>query len=567
MTSFPSQPRVRKLTEDELYPERAQQVAAQICVVAVEKTREYIHRALRNVGVSKKKPKSRKDYNAERKRDFRAQRTPLPRSQPRYARGDNKVYVDTTVTETIVSPRVSALLTRVVELRQGLSDSLVQLNLQDRLIGDDGIKELSGTIKGMNLRSLCLTNNRISDKGLRVLIDCLRDCFCLEELYLNNNCIEDAIEHLHHHFVCFSLLRLLNLCRNKLTRKSFLYLGKILSAETKPANSNLSTLLLGGNPNLNTGSRILLSFLFYHDSSPMRKLDFAESSLGDTSLQAIAVYVLLSRQLESLNISRNPFTAISTKTLFSDAVRFNNSLKDLSVYLCDLPKEIHAWVGQSPVNSNEWIEDTELLFRVNGIVSRCRRDAVNESLNGSYGASESLNMIVLSHSDVVSTWYRLQALRSNSDDPNTVPEITDTNLFTEVLLDEAEYCLGLYPDTSDMKLRQEVAQAKTMIEDSLVSEEDLEQIKTTLVREIGESHSQHSSFATDGHLLFRYYDSYPSVAYVHFTAEVYVPYLNGLIKRTLEADAIAAAAQAKMEKRRRKDLVRARRRQLALTNR
>ena len=566
MTSFPSQTRLRKLTEDELYPERAQQVAAQICVVAVEKTREYISRALRNVGVSKKKPKSRKDYNAERKRDFRAQRTPLPRSQPRFARRDNKVYVDTTVTETVVSPRVSALLTRVVELRQGLSDSLVQLNLQDRLIGDDGIKELSGTIKGMNLRSLCLTNNRISDKGLSVLIDCLRDRFCLEELYLNNNCIEDAIEHLHHHFVCFSSLRVLNLCRNKLTHKSFLHLGKVLSAEMRPANNNLSTLLLGGNPNLNMGSRILLSILFYHDSSPVRRLDFAESSLGDTSLQSIAVYVLLSRQLESLNISRNQFTANSTKTLFSDAVRFNKSLKDLSVYLCDIPKEIHAWVGQSPVNSDEWIEDTELLFRVNGIVSRCRRDAVNESLDGSYVASESSNMIVLSHSDVVSTWYRLQALRSKSDDI-TISEITDSKLFTEALLDEAEYCLGLYPDTSDMKLRQEVAQAKTMIKDSLVSEEDLEQIKTTLVREIGESHSQHSNFAIDGHLLFRYYDSYQSVAYVHFTAEVYVPYLNGLIKRTLEADAIAAAAQANIEKKRRKDLVRARRRQLALTNR
>ena len=283
------------------------------------------------------------------------------------------------------------------------------------------------------------------------------------------------------------------------------------------------------------------------------------------SLQAIAVYVLLSRNIESLNISRNTFTEISTKELFSDAVLFNKSLKELAVYLCDLPKDICGRIGSLTQDDSEWVSNTELLLKVNGIVGRCRRDAQHESLNGAYNASESSRVIVLSQSDILAAWHRLLALKRESG--QTVVDIQDPEQIMGLLLDSAEHCLSMHTDSSDSGLAQAVARAKEMIGDSSFSDKNYyDHIKEVLVHEIGDLHRQHSDFAADGHLLFRFYNSYSSVAYIHFMVELYMPHLSGMIKGAIEADAIAAAAQTKIEKKRRKDLIRARRRQLALAS-
>ena len=552
-TRFDQQGNEWDSNETDLYPERAQQIAAQICILAVEKTREYISKAIRNIRSIQKKPKSKREYNSERKRDFRANRSTVSLALRNFVKRETRVFVDAPEEKSAVSPRIEVLRSKILEQVRSFGDALLKLDLRDQRLGDDGGRELSIALRGLRLQSLCLTNNNITDVGMRALIESTRSCGTLEEIYLNNNSLRDAVEYLMEHYAYFSSLRLLNLSSNELTHRSFLCLGRIVSLEMHPLNCNLSTLLLGGNTHLNQGIRILLSFLFCNPHSSVSKLALADSNIGDMSLQAIAAYVFLSKGLKSLNISRNMFTSMPTKRLFLKAVRHNQSLEHLAVFLCDLPSDVTDWVGRSP-DEEEWIGDTDLVFKVNGIICKCENDALQEKLIASASEIAVQKHLIFSMSDVVKRWDSLQA----ELDASSESEQTAAMKIISILFNAAEFCASLDLGSPAIDLGQTICELRGNTASSALSSESYDKISQQLINEIGSAFINSPDFSVGGHLLLLTHRFSPSVAYVYFMSDLYVSHLESLTKKAIEKKTIATAVNAKQEKKRRKDLVRSR---------
>ena len=84
---------------------------------------------------------------------------------------------------------------RALEECLNLSRTIKELNLTGNNMGDDGIeiviKALSSK-KRQSLNNLCLSNNRITSAGCKMVCEFIKKCHSLEELHISNNDIDNV---------------------------------------------------------------------------------------------------------------------------------------------------------------------------------------------------------------------------------------------------------------------------------------------------------------------------------------------------------------------------------------
>jgi hypothetical protein len=170
------------------------------------------------------------------------------------------------------------------------------------------LSTLLNNISGCSLECLLLTNNRITDHGMKILALKIRSFHFLHTLYLNQNEFTDEGLHLLFHNDYFSsTLRILNLSFNQLGKMSAWSIGRMF-APGKIAD--LEELSIGGQVNhhhcLDDFFISLVPHLLYPGARSLKKLDISSSGLSLNGLSALITLIAWTPTIEILNMSRIP---------------------------------------------------------------------------------------------------------------------------------------------------------------------------------------------------------------------------------------------------------------------
>jgi hypothetical protein len=163
-------------------------------------------------------------------------------------------------------------------------------------------------LSGCSLEVLILTNNKITDEGLKILASKIRSYRSLHTLYLNQNQFtDDGIEVLFHNDHFSSTLQILNLSYNQLGRTSAWAIGRMFA----PGKIvNLEELYIGGQVNYHHSIDpffiSLVPHLLYPGARRLKKLDISSSGLSLDGLSALITLIAWTPSLEILNMSRIP---------------------------------------------------------------------------------------------------------------------------------------------------------------------------------------------------------------------------------------------------------------------
>jgi hypothetical protein len=258
------------------------------------------------------------------------------------------------------------------------SSLLVENTITDVVLSDNGIRDkaivtLAPTLITTNtLRRLDLSDNKITSEGAMILFNALRRNVGLRHICLRNNALDDEGEEYYHQSIAllpesnlqrphFELTPSLQLSPYKIIIKVSKALKPFLELNTYIEEIDLSQNDIGGST---------ISVLSYSLSSPTSKLkalglswcsisdahawEIAESLKGNMSLEkldlswnivglrsisALAESMLTNVTLKSLNISNNKRVGGLSAVLLNSVVRFNRTLKELTLDGCPLGKK------------------------------------------------------------------------------------------------------------------------------------------------------------------------------------------------------------------------------------
>ena len=509
------------------------QVVAQSCILAVQKTVQWIEKAKLNVGWIQKSlnSKSKKDYNHQRKRDF--QRIKYYGSAGKY-RGrispeDEKV----SGTERSQPAELNHLVSEIIDQFRGSGnilsnfDCTLSIHLTNQNIGDEGLITIAGAIKQrIPLKCFVLSGNRITDKGFSALTAIFDYCNELEELLLQDNELIHAVEALHKAQRLIPKLRLLNLGLNPLSTKSFYHLGAFIAFT--PVNF---TLFIGMIPNANIGVRILVSFLFSESpiSFNLEALHVPQCNLDEDSLNALSVLLLLQPSLKLLDLNRNPFPTASSKAFFLKAFGFSSYTQEVATAYCGLP-QVHHGVS-TPRFAINWEEEIDFAFSIASAINVCHieKEKELESFTAFCLENRPAHSYATHLNDVVEKWrvykddvqHDVEKMNgregSKSDAYDTVLTLIHA---VEVCLEQSRRTVTYYTDAlkeAGVHAVIEAMQLHLVDGGSALMNSEL----NTLQRLIGTTHLSSEAFQNAEGLLFATRRNNLCLAYVHFITQIY----------------------------------------------
>lgn len=259
---------------------------------------------------------SKQDLNKDIKRDFRFVKTgQYRRSSQRYKDdilGESQYRRDEYESSFFRDYQATALrdINRTIQPHLMAYEHVKTIDLSGQLQQDSTqmLTELVSNIAGCPLEVLVLSNNKITDDGLKILATKIRSFRYLHTLYLNHNQFtDDGIESLFHSDHFSSTLRILNIAFNKLGKTAAWSIGRMF-APGKIAD--LEELSIGGQVNyyhsIDHFFISLIPHLIYPGARKLKKLDISASGLSVDGIAALITLIGWTTSIEILNMSRIP---------------------------------------------------------------------------------------------------------------------------------------------------------------------------------------------------------------------------------------------------------------------
>lgn len=190
-----------------------------------------------------------------------------------------------------IGSRGANALAKVLETNTGL----LSLNLAFTFIGDEEVIALAKALKNTNLQKLDLSNNRISDNGLKALLEALKSSRTLKELSLNS--IAMSIEGM-----------------------------RTLAQEV--ANSTLLKLYIGGNHIGDDGAQLFAEAL--KSNRYLTEMQLWRNDIMSSGAKAIAKALKSNSVLQSLDLRMNEIEQEGAMA-FSDVLKHDNALQELFI--------------------------------------------------------------------------------------------------------------------------------------------------------------------------------------------------------------------------------------------
>lgn len=217
--------------------EYIEQLAAQISCLAVKIPEAIIMEACKKAYVLLLvPPKSKYEYNNERKRDVKVCKAKVEvvaavsaaieqSNQSVYG----QLYADPSLYVRHYQLKSYKKLIKDLDPRYTTFERVQKIDLGDQQIGDQGLEALCNGLRSSPVEVISLINCDISDDGLcNSFSGLMRSLFELKELYLNQNKFGDrGIESLFRDDTYSRSLRLINISRNTFTSKAALYVGSM----------------------------------------------------------------------------------------------------------------------------------------------------------------------------------------------------------------------------------------------------------------------------------------------------------------------------------------------------
>jgi len=202
---------------------------------------------------------------------------------------------------------------------------LVELNLMDNIIDDDGAKMIADALKiNQSLEALGLSWNNIGDCGTKMIANALKFNQSLELLNLGGNKIGDVgatmiaeVLKVNHS------LRSLDLISNKIGDDG----AKEIAGALK-INVELRSLYLINNKILNDGARMIADALIVNHS--LKVLDLSYNKVADDGAKHFADAIKVNHKLETLGLGGNNIGDDGAKEI-AEAMKINHCLKSLNL--------------------------------------------------------------------------------------------------------------------------------------------------------------------------------------------------------------------------------------------
>jgi hypothetical protein len=367
--------------------ERAEQLAAQISIIAVSIPHEAINAGiLKSIVVWRENRKTKAQWNAERKRDVQMMKK---------AEGDGKgggsggggggleggKYGDLEYSDPhpyLRTYNYSAFREAIKGLHPKRSDfhAIRCIDFAGQLLGDERLMEMCSGLRRCPVTVLNMSYNQITDRGMEELAGSLRSMSRLEDLMLaGNNFSDKGVQYIFEHNTYSPTMRKIDLSCNVLGPKTAYFLGLMFSPERPSA---LESLFLGGRVGRrgwgNDFLRVLIEQLTRPNTRPIRRLSIPFAALSADGIHSLAAFVACTQSLEVLNITKNTLAEPASQNALRHALRVNRSLKEFYYRQSGLTKNqrdalLFAFQSRFEVT---WHEKMDVALRTGRELHRCQ---------------------------------------------------------------------------------------------------------------------------------------------------------------------------------------------------
>jgi hypothetical protein len=336
-------PDIVALANQEREDQFCAQVAALSCTVSLEATRKGIHNYIIN---TRKRPKTKYEYNQERVRDFRVGKQVVTPATTEEVADDLEMYGKASyfLLQTDPVPFVRNYQYDVIRETIKMLDpshshfrDIIKVDISNQVVGDARFEELCAGIRRSSLKILNVSGNKLSNGAMQALAGVLRSMHYLEELSIARNKVTDeGIGELFSDKAYPSSLKVLDITFNQVGSLSAFYIGNMFKKER---NCRLECLRLGGRLGRKGWGDEFVKVVFCavvdHGLKMLKKLSLSDACLTSVGLDCVSALLVCDLVvLEELNISKNEFTEARSRTNFLNALRLNKSLKQLFIREC-----------------------------------------------------------------------------------------------------------------------------------------------------------------------------------------------------------------------------------------
>jgi len=364
--------------------ERAEQLAAQISIIAVSIPHEAINAGiLKSIVVWRENRKTKAQWNSERKRDVQMMKKSEGGSKVSGGGGglEGGKYGDLEYSDPhpyLRTYNYSAFLEAIKGLHPKRSDfhAIRCIDFAGQLLGDERLMEMCSGLRRCPVTVLNLSYNQITDRGLEELAGSLRSMSRLEDLMLAGNSFSDkGVQYIFEHNTYSSTMRKIDLSCNVLGPKTAYFLGLMFSPERPSA---LESLFLGGRVGRrgwgNDFLRVLIEQLTRPNTRPIRRLSIPFAALSADGIHSLAAFVASTQSLEVLNITKNTLAEPTSQNALRHALRVNRSLKEFYYRQSGLTRKqrdalLFAFQSRFQVT---WHEKMEVALRTGRELHRCQ---------------------------------------------------------------------------------------------------------------------------------------------------------------------------------------------------
>lgn len=336
------------------------QVAALSCEISLSATKKGIQNFILN---TRKKPKTKYEYNQERVRDFRVGKEVLQATVDEVAddleqNGKASYFLLQTDPPPFVrnyQHRVFEDTLKMLNRQHPHYHNIERLDLSNQLIGDRRFVDACDAIAKSSIKTLNLSGNKLSNDGMVSLSVVLRSMHVLTDLNLSRNKIsDDGIGHLFSDTTYSATLKHLDVSFNTINATGAYYMVSIFRGDRQCC---LESLTLGGKVGLKGWGdefiKVLMSGVIETGVKKLRRLSIADAGLSEVGLDCLTALLCCDDTvLEVLNVSKNSFASHISRTHFLNALRLNKSVREVFIRECGF-REVQAEQILSVVRGND----------------------------------------------------------------------------------------------------------------------------------------------------------------------------------------------------------------------
>ena len=347
--------------------ERDEQYIAQIAGLSCETALNAIKKGISAYIInSRKRPKTKYEYNQERVRDFRVGKIGpgdvVPATVDEVAddleqHGKASYFLLQTDPVPFVRNYKYDVIKETISMlhpKHPHFKSIVRVDISNQLIGDERFNDLCDVLNRSFIKVLNISGNKLSNAAMKSFSAMQRSMHHLEELNVSRNKITDeGIQSLCSDDTYSTSLQKLDATFNALGPYSALHLGTMFRDERRCA---LHSLRLGGRLGRKGWGdefiRVLISAVVEFGLRKLRSLSIPDAGLSSEGLDCVSAALVCDEVvLEELNVSKNGFERRVSRQDFLNALRLNRTLKEVFIRECGFT-EIESKHALSVVRAN-----------------------------------------------------------------------------------------------------------------------------------------------------------------------------------------------------------------------